>query len=123
MSSDMATVSLPRPAERVAIVSLVLVFLCGAVVGAVVMSVSGHAGLHATAHGTPPPVGHLSMSVTEWQDKLGLSDEQTVQLTSILDDFSHYYDNVLADGNSRIMQILNPEQRRRFEQMLREHKP
>jgi hypothetical protein len=123
MPPDTAAVSLPRPAERVAIISMVLVFLCGMVVGAVAMSVSGHAGLHATPHGTAPPVGHLSMSVTEWKERLALTDEQTVQLTSILDDFSHYYDNVLADGNSRIMQILNPEQRRRFEQMLREHKP
>jgi hypothetical protein len=62
------------------------------------------------------------MSVTEWKQELNLSDQQTVQLTSILDDFSHYYDNVLADGNSRIMQILNPEQRRKYEQMLREHR-
>ncbi|HYA18684.1 MAG TPA: hypothetical protein VEF06_14525 [Bryobacteraceae bacterium] len=123
MPSDMAAVSLPRPAERVAIISLCLVFLCGMVVGAVAMSVTGHAGLHATAHGTTPPVGHLSMSVTEWKEKLELTDEQTVQLTSILDDFSRYYDNVLADGNTRIMQILNPEQKRRFERMLREHKP
>jgi len=123
MSSDTAAVSLPRPAERVAIISLVLVFLCGIVVGAVAMSVSGHAGLHATPHGSPPPVAHLSMSVTEWKERLALTDEQTVQLTSILDDFSLYYDNVLADGNSRVMQILNPEQKRRFEQMLREHKP
>jgi hypothetical protein len=29
---------------------------------------------------------------------------------------------VLADGNSRIMQILNPEQRRKYEEMLREHR-
>jgi len=62
------------------------------------------------------------MSVREWKEQLDLSDQQTVQLTSILDDFSHYYDNVLADGNSRIMQILNDEQRRKFEQMLRRHK-
>jgi hypothetical protein len=123
MSSDMAAVALPRPAERVAIISLVLVFLCGVLVGAVAMSVSGHAGLHATPHGTAPPFAHLSMSVTEWKEKLALTDEQTVQLTSILDDFSHYYDNVLADGNSRIMQILNPEQKRLFEEMLRQHKP
>ena len=64
----------------------------------------------------------FSMSVREWKEQLNLSDQQTVQLTSILDDFSHYYDNVLADGNSRIMQILNAEQRRKFEQMLRDHK-
>lgn len=114
----MATATLPRPNERIAILSFLLVFLCGAVLGAVVMSISGHAKLH----GTPPVATGLSMSVTEWKQELNLTDQQTVQLTSILDDFSHYYDNVLADGNSRIMQILNPDQRRRYEQMLEAHR-
>jgi hypothetical protein len=114
----MATAALPRPTERIAILSFVLVFLCGAVLGAVVMSFSGHASLH----GTPPVATGFSMSVREWKDQLNLTDQQTVQLTSILDDFSHYYDNVLADGQTRIMQILNAEQRRKFEEMLRAHK-
>lgn len=118
MVQDMAAAALPRPNEKIAILSFVLVFLCGAVLGAVVMSFSGH----ATLHGAPPAATGLSMSVREWKEQLDLTDQQTVQLTSILDDFSHYYDNVLADGNSRVMQILNPEQRRRFERMLREHK-
>ncbi|HWE49332.1 MAG TPA: hypothetical protein VG273_06065 [Bryobacteraceae bacterium] len=118
MTSDTASVALPAPAGRVAVLSFVLVFLCGAVLGAVIMSVSGHAGLHAAA----PAATGFSMSVNDWKTQLDLSDEQTVQLTSILDDFSRYYDNVLADGNSRIMQILKPEQRRRFEEMLRERK-
>ncbi len=114
--------TLPRPNEKVAIVSFVLVFLCGALAGAVVMSLSGHAGLHAPVHGTQTAASGLSMSVTEWKQQLSLTEEQTGQLTSILDDFSRYYDNVLADGNSRIVQILNPEQRGKFEQMLRDHK-
>jgi uncharacterized membrane protein len=112
------TAALPRPTEKIAILSFVLVFLCGAVLGAVVMSFSGHASLHGNA----PVANGLSMSVTEWKQQLDLSDQQTVQLTSILDDFSRYYDNVLADGNSRIMQILNPDQRKRFEQMIRAHR-
>jgi hypothetical protein len=122
MSPDTTSVALPAPAGRVAIVSFVLVFLCGAVFGAVIMSVSGHAGLHGPTRGAQSADSSFSMSVSDWKRQLDLSDEQTVQLTSILDDFSRYYDNVLADGNSRIMQILNPEQRRRFEQMLRDHK-
>jgi len=118
MVSEMATAALPRPSEKIAIVSFVLVFLCGAIIGALVMSFSGHARLH----GTPPPASGLSMSVREWKDQLNLTDEQTVQLTSILDDFSHYYDNVLADGNSRILQILDPAQREKFARMLRQHR-
>lgn len=77
---------------------------------------------HANLHGTPPVAAGYSMSVGQWKQELNLTDDQTVQLTSILDDFAHYYDNVMADGNSRILQILNPEQRRKFEQMLRNRK-
>jgi hypothetical protein len=119
MASRVSAPTLPPPSEKVAIFSLVMVFLCGAVFGVVVMSLTGH--LHTTHGGTPPPAG-LYMSVAEWKQGLDLSDEQTVQLISILDDFARYYDNVLADGNSRIMQILNPEQRRKFERMLRDRK-
>jgi hypothetical protein len=118
MASNTVTAALPRPTEKIAIVSFVLVFLCGMAMGAVLMSVTGHARLH----GTQPPAAGFSMSLPEWKQKLDLSDQQTEQLRSILDDFSQYYDNVLADGNSRIMQILNPEQRKEFERMLSEHK-
>ena len=114
----MVAAALPRPAEKIAIVSFILVFLCGAVLGAVVMSVSGHASLHGSA----PATTGFSMSVPEWKQKLNLTEQQTDQLQSILDDFSHYYDNVLADGNSRILQILDPEQKKRFEKMLQQHR-
>jgi Spy/CpxP family protein refolding chaperone len=97
----------------------VLVFFCGAVMGAVLMSTYVH---RPPVHGSPPSAAGLSMSVTEWTQRLDLTPEQTRELTSVLDDFARYYDNVLADGNSRIMQILNPEQRRKFDQMLRDHK-
>jgi len=119
------TVALPRPAERVAIVSLVLVFLCGAVMGAVVMRISGRAHVSASApSGISMAAPNMAApNMAEWKKQLDLTDDQTAKLTSVLDDFSRYYDNVLADGNSRIMQILNPEQRRRFEQMLRDRKP
>jgi hypothetical protein len=113
----MSSVTLPRPAERVAIVSLLLVFLCGAVVGAVVMSYWVHPGLHGS-----PPGTSLSMSTREWKEQLDLTDEQMHQLTSILDDFSHYYDYLLADGNSRVMQILNPEQKVKYQRMIRAHR-
>lgn len=109
---------LPRPAERVAIVSLLLVFLCGAVLGALVMSVWIHPGLH----GAKPAADGMTMSIREWKDELDLTDEQTRQLTSILDDFSRYYNNLLADGNTRIVQILNPDQKKKFDRMMAEHK-
>jgi hypothetical protein len=115
----MSSVTLPRPAERAAIFSFLLVFLCGVVAGALVMSLAKNAG----KHGAPPVSSGLSMfSVTEMKTELNLTDEQTRQVTSFLDDFSHYYDNLLADGYSRILQILNPEQKKRFAQMLAQHR-
>jgi hypothetical protein len=115
---ETATATLPRPAERVAIVSLLLVFLCGAVLGAVVMSYWVHPGIH----GTRPGKDGMSMSVKEWKQELNLSDDQTRQLTSILDDFSLLYDNLLADGNTRIVQILNADQKVKYERMMAQHK-
>jgi hypothetical protein len=112
----MSTLALPRPAERVAILSMVLVFLCGAVLGAVLMSFV----VHPRLHGAKPQPG-MSMSVREWQAELDLTAEQTRQLTSILDDFSRYYSDLSADGNTRIMQILNEEQKRKFEKMIVAH--
>lgn len=117
-SNTVAAASLPRPAERIAIISFVLVFLCGILLGAVVMSVYGHFDLH----GHEPAAAGLSMSMPELKQRLDLTDQQTEQLQSVLDDFSHYYDDVLSDGNSRIMQILNEEQRTRFRRLLKEHK-
>jgi len=111
-----STVTLPRPAERAAIFSFVLVFLCGVVVGALVMSLS-------KTHANPPASSGLSMfSVTEMKRELKLSDEQTRQVTSVLDDFSTYYDNLLADGYSRILQILDPDQKKRFAQLIQQHR-
>jgi len=107
----MSSVTLPRPAERAAIFSFLLVFLCGVVAGALIMSLAKNVG----GHGAP-------FSVTEMKNDLNLTDDQTRQVTSVLDDFSHYYDSLLADGNSRIVQILDADQRKRFEQMLREHR-
>lgn len=112
------SITLPRPAERAAIFSLLLVFLCGAVAGAIVMSVSRNIR-HVS---TPVSANFSSMSVTQMKSDLNLTDDQARQLTSILDDFSHYYDNLLADGNSRILEILNPDQKKRFTQMIEERR-
>jgi hypothetical protein len=114
----MSTIALPRPAERVAIVSMLLVFLCGAVLGAVVMSYREHSGIH----GLHPGGDGMSMSIREWKEELNLTDEQTRQLTSVLDDFSRYSNNLLSDGNTRILQILNDDQKKKYDRMIAEHK-
>jgi len=118
MQVKMESASLPRPAERTAILSLVLVFLCGGLLGAVVMSYA-HPGIHK--YKQTAPVG-LTISVSELKHQLGLNEEQVRQLSSILDDFGHYYDNLLADGNTRVLQVLTPEQRIRYEKLKLDHR-
>src|SRR5665213_1605788 len=85
-----------------AILPLVLVFLCGVSVGALVMSLGLHKAMHA-----PPnlnPKVQNTLTVERWKHDLSLNDQQASKIVQILDDFSKYYDNVLADGNTRIMQ-------------------
>jgi hypothetical protein len=116
----MSTVALlPRPAERVAIVSLFLVFLCGSALGAIAMRYWDQQGVNRNVASARD--GTL-ISVKEWNEKLNLTDEQTRQLTSILDDFSHYYDTLLADLNSRVVLILNEDQKQRYRKMIDRHK-
>lgn len=118
----MSSVALPRPAERVAIVSLVLVFLCGAVLGALVMGYGEHTGiLHP--HGRPPMSSRgFAISAEEMRKQLDLNVQQVRQLDSILDDFGQYYDNLMADGQTRIRQILNDDQRRKFDRLIAERR-
>jgi hypothetical protein len=55
--------------------------------------------------------------------QLGLSDQQARQLDSILDDFGRYYDNLMADGQTRIRQILDDQQRQKFDKLIAERRP
>jgi hypothetical protein len=95
---------------------LALVFLCGAMVGAVAMNV-GHNRLHRSAFWTD---SGKAAYLARIKRELDLSPAQTRQMESILDDFSQYYRTVLSDGRDRILQILNDEQKQKFEQILQQ---
>jgi Spy/CpxP family protein refolding chaperone len=100
-------------------VSLALVFLCGAVAGALVMDF----GIHNRQR---PPVFETAQGQALYferlQKELNLTPTQSVQVKSILNDFWLYYRTVLSEGRTRIDQVLTPEQRRRFERLLQEQK-
>jgi len=112
-TTDSAIASRPKTT----VVSLLVVaFLCGAAAGAVGMrSYAFDAARKAFAHRESE-----EMTLARWKEKLNLTQEQTDQLRMILDDFNRYYDNVLGEGHERIIQVLNPEQRAKFEKMLHE---
>ena len=79
------------------------------------MGWSEHAGLIHPHH---EQRNGLEIRSQRWIRELNLSDQQMHEVNSVLDDFGHYYDNLIADGQTRIRQILTPEQRRKFDQMI-----
>jgi len=96
---------------------MLLVFLCGAVAGAVAMNLGAHAALH------PRPFWDNSAKTAYLKTvarQLDLTPAQSAQMESILDDFAQYYQTVLSDGKARIFSILTEEQKIKFEKMLKE---
>lgn len=116
-ASDQPTWQNPR-----ILMTLVLVFLTGAMAGAIGM----REGLHREMHNR---LSHLrgdpdSFSSDELTKKLKLTPEQSQHLKLILNDFVKYHDDlevqiedVRATGRNRILQILTPAQRARFEEL------
>ncbi len=107
------------------LVLLTLVFLSGAVVGALGMRF----GLHSATQKAAPfwKEGGKEISLQKLRRDLDLTPEQAEQMETVLDDFVLYYqtlqtqmDEVRASGKERIVRILNEEQRKRFERMLSE---
>ena len=102
-----------KSAKATLCLSFVLVFLCGSVTGALLMNLRSHSRAPVADHhfGSRFELQHL-------QKELDLSDEQTRQLSMIVDDVGKYYDNVLADGQTRLMQILDDKQKAKFQKLL-----
>jgi Spy/CpxP family protein refolding chaperone len=105
--------------KLVAAVGLTLVFLCGGVVGALVMDF----GVHNRQR---PPAFESAQGQSVYferlQKELDLTPAQSEQVKSILGDFWQYYRTVLSECRGRIDQILTPEQRVKFEQLLQDQK-
>lgn len=107
---------------------LLVVFATGAMTGALCMRLGLHERLHASPAGTSLKD---PKAMAGWRERckkeLSLSDEQAQKLDSILDDYKLYYqslqdqiEEVRATGKSRIMQVLNSEQKAKFEKLLNE---
>lgn len=103
----------------IAAVTLTLVFLCGGVVGALVMDF----GVHNRQR---PPAFESAQGQSVYferlQKELDLTPAQSEQVKSILGDFWQYYRTVLSECRGRIDQILTAEQRVRFERLLQDQK-
>ncbi len=104
---------------------LLAVFLCGSFSGALVMR-----------YAIPPKFqepavywtkGGREITLEHYEQELDLTPEQSQQMELIIDDFMMYIhtlqsqmDEVRANGKSRILRILNPDQQAKFEEMIKE---
>ena len=116
MGSYTAVRPLQNPKVGIAF-TLVLVFLVGAVAGALAMNLGVHKRLHRVPFWTDPG---KQVSLQRLQKELDLTPDQTDQLKTALDDFSRYYQDVLAIGKTSIYRILNEQQKHKFDQLMNE---
>ena len=71
--------------------------------------------------------GGKQAALHHFEQELNLTPEQSKKMELILDDFVTYYhtlqaqmDEVCANGKSRILDVLSPEQQKKFEKILTE---
>src|SRR4051812_2367385 len=114
------------------VLTLAGVFLAGLGTGMLGMRF----GLHETIHNYVAPVPappNQDVVLERFRTELNLSPEQTTKLASVLADYQHYYqavqeqieemrlrdqiDDLRSTGKSKILEILNPDQRAKFEKM------
>jgi len=98
------------------VLSLGLVFLVGAAAGAAVMDLGVH-NRRTPAFDTP--AGKIAY-FERMQKELNLTPAQAEQMQSVLNDFWQYYRTVLSDSKQRVEQLLNEEQRQKFERLLQQ---
>jgi hypothetical protein len=115
--------------------TLVLVFLAGAAVGALTMQMGLHEKLHRTVSAASVPAAVRKAPtndalVQRFKTELNLSGGQTDKIAMVLEDYRQYYqslqdqlDDVRSTGKTRIMQILDEQQRAKFEKMMGDLQP
>jgi hypothetical protein len=120
--------------------TLALVFLAGVATGMVGMRYGLHEQIHGGVNAASEARESGSEAVVEYfRTELRLSDDQTQKLAVVLDDYQRYYQSVedqiedlrlreqiedlRSTGKNRIIEILNPEQRDKFEKMSAQMSP
>src|SRR5512142_496270 len=100
--------------------TLLLVFLTGAATGALAMRY----GIHERFHSSGSGIGQANKAqlLERCKKDLDLTPDQARQMSVILDDYAKFYQSlqdqladVRASGKSRIMAVLNDQQKQKFE--------
>ena len=104
---------------------LAVVFLCGAAFGAAGMREYLHRWM-PTQNGREFVYQGKRLGVEQLKSQLNLRPDQALRVELMLDDFAKYYQNiedqrsaVAAMGKEKILEVLDDDQKQRFERMLR----
>jgi hypothetical protein len=111
--------------------TLLLVFVAGGATGALALRLLREHRIASAASIAPIPKEPSREAVLQkFKTELDLSPDQTAKIGVVLEDFSHYYESLQeqqtdlrATGKNRIVEILNPQQRDRFEKMMAQLAP
>ena len=108
-------------------------FIAGGATGALAFRVLRGMAPHRVSAAPPvavPKEPSRDAVLQRFKTELDLSADQTAKIAIVLEDFSHYYESLQeqqtdlrATGKNRIVEILNPQQRERFEKMMAELAP
>lgn len=105
-----------------AVLTFALIFLCGALTGAIALTLTAD---HSYSPASSRQELDRNLTLSTLSKELDLSHEQSIRLQVVLDDYFQYYhalqdqlDEVKATGQEKILEILNDEQRAKFERMM-----
>lgn len=104
---------------------LAVVFLCGAVFGAAGMREFVHHRMRTAVIHEPALVYRgQRVGLSQMKQQLSLTPSQEETVSRVLDDYAKFYQNiddqretVVESSRQRILDVLQPEQRRTFEEM------
>jgi hypothetical protein len=108
--------------------TLILVFLAGGASGALWMQLGLHDKLHHVSAASREP--NRDFGLQRFNTELALSPAQSEKVALVLEDYRLYYqslqdqlDDLRATGKTRILQILDPSQRDKFEKIMNDLAP
>ena len=125
----MMTAAEPAPWRNPRILTtLMLVFLAGASAGALSMRFGLHEKLRRSQAASRE--NSRDAVIQRFKTQLDLSGAQADRIAAVLEDYRSYYqslqdqlDDLRSTGKNRILAVLNPEQRVKFEKMMNELAP
>ncbi|MCW5964704.1 MAG: hypothetical protein KIT83_11750 [Bryobacterales bacterium] len=107
------------------LLTFALIFLCGALVGAIGITLTADQSVYSPA--ASPQEINRNLTLNNLSTELNLNESQHERLGKVLDDYFQYYhalqdqlDEVKSSGQEKILEILTEEQRVKFQRMVSE---